>query len=288
MPTGWGGHRRGEKMSVKEGHVQVKNSTKIYDPEGVNVHAVDNCSFEIKAGEFMAIVGPSGCGKTTLLNMIAGFDTITEGEIYLDGNLIASPDKKLFPGPDRVVVFQAGALFDWETVLGNIIFGPMVTGLMTKSEATEKALGLIGMAGLKGYENEYPIRISSGMKRRVEILRALINEPKTLLLDEPYRALDAITKSVMHKFLLDVFDRVQKTVMFITHDLDESIYLSDRVGIMTTRPGKFKKWINVNLPRPRDFKIKKSPEFLELKKETLEAVHEEAKKSFERGEREGA
>lgn len=275
-------------MSVKEGHVQVKNSTKIYDPQGVNVHAVDNCSFEIKAGEFMAIVGPSGCGKTTLLNMIAGFDTITEGEIYMDGDLIASPDKKLFPGPDRVVVFQAGALFDWETVLGNIIFGPVTTGSMTKSEAAEKALGLIGMAGLKGYENEYPIRISSGMKRRVEILRALINEPKTLLLDEPYRALDAITKSVMHKFLLDVFDRVQKTVMFITHDLDESIYLSDRVGIMTTRPGKFKKWITVNLPRPRDFRIKKSPEFLELKKETIEAVHEEAKKSFERGEREGA
>jgi|TARA_Y100000031_G_scaffold63885_1_gene71734 NitT/TauT family transport system ATP-binding protein len=275
-------------MSAKEGHVQIINSTKIYDPEGVNVHAVDNCSFDINAGEFMAIVGPSGCGKTTLLNMIAGFDTITEGEIYLDGDLIASPDKKLSPGPDRVVVFQAGALFDWQTVLGNIIFGPMTTGLMTKSEATEKALELIGMAGLKGYENEYPIRISSGMKRRVEILRALINEPKTLLLDEPYRALDAITKSVMHKFLLDVFDRVQKTVMFITHDLDESIYLSDRVGIMTTRPGKFKKWVTVNLPRPRDFKIKKSPEFLELKKETIEAVHEEARKSFERGEREGA
>ena len=275
-------------MSTKEGHVQVKNATKIYDPQGVNVHAVDNCSFEIKAGEFMAIVGPSGCGKTTLLNMIAGFDSITEGEVYLDGNLIASPDKKLFPGPDRVVVFQAGALFDWETVLENIIFGPVATGAMTKSEAKEKALELIGMAGLKGYENEYPIRISSGMKRRVEIMRALINEPKTLLLDEPYRALDAITKSVMHKFLLDVFDRVQKTVMFITHDLDESIYLSDRVGIMTTRPGKFKKWITVNLPRPRDFRIKKSSEFLELKKETLEAVHEEARKSFERGEREGA
>jgi NitT/TauT family transport system ATP-binding protein len=215
--------------------------------------------------------------------MIAGFDSITEGEVYLDGDLIASPDKKLLPGPDRVVVFQAGALFDWQTVLENIIFGPLITGAMTKTEATKKALEQISIAGLQGYE-----KISSGMKRRVEILRALINEPKTLLLDEPYRAMDAITKSVMHKFLLDIFDRVQKTVMFITHDLDESIYLSDRVGIMTTRPGKFKKWINVDLPRPRDFRIKKSPEFLELKRETLEAVHEEAKKSFERGEREGA
>lgn len=275
-------------MIATEGHIQVKDATKVYDPQGINVHAVDNCSFDIEAGEFMAIVGPSGCGKTTLLNMIAGFDSITEGEIYMDGHLIASPAKQLHPGPDRVVVFQAGALFDWQTVLENIIFGPMTAGTMTKDEAKKRAIELINMAGLKGYENEYPIRISSGMKRRVEILRAIINEPKSLLLDEPYRALDAITKSVMHKFLLDVFDRVHKTIMFITHDLDEAIYLSDRVGIMTTRPGKFKKWITVNLPRPRDFRIKKSPEFLELKRETLEAVLEEAKKAFERGEREAA
>lgn len=275
-------------MKANEGHIQVKNATKIYHSQGVNVHAVDNCSFEIKAGEFVAIVGPSGCGKTTLLNMIAGFDSISRGEIHMDGHVIASPDKQLHPGPDRVVVFQAGALFDWQTVLENITFGPVNTGAMTKNEANSKALDLIRMAGLKGYEDEYPIRISSGMKRRVEILRALINEPKTLLLDEPYRAMDAITKSVMHKFLLDVFDRVHKTIMFITHDLDESIYLSDRVGIMTTRPGRFKKWITVDLPRPRDFRIKKSPEFLALKRETLAAVHEEARKSFERGEREGA
>jgi len=275
-------------VTVKEGHLQVKNATKVYDPQGVNVHAVDNCNFEIKAGEFVAIVGPSGCGKSTLLNMIAGFESITAGEIHMDGHLLASPDKKLQPGPDRVVVFQGGALFNWQTVLKNIVFGPVTTGVMTINEAEKKALDLIRMAGLKGYENDYPVKISSGMKRRVEILRALINEPKTLLLDEPYRALDAITKSVMHKFLLDVFDRVHKTVMFITHDLDESIYLSDRVGIMTTRPGKFKRWITVDLPRPRDFSIKKSPEFLALKKETLEAVREEAKKSFDRGEREGA
>jgi len=275
-------------MKTKEGHIVVENATKIYDPDGVNVHAVDNCSFEIKPGEFMAIVGPSGCGKTTLLNMIAGFDSITEGSISMDGNLIASPDKRLLPGPDRVVVFQQGALFDWQTVMDNIIFGPINTGSMNKQEAKKKAQELINMAGLKGHENDYPVRISSGMKRRVEILRALINEPKTLLLDEPYRALDAITKAIMHQFLLDVFDRVHKTIMFITHDLDESIYLSDRVGIMTTRPGKFKKWVEVDLPRPRNFHIKKSKRFLELKRETVQAVHEEAKKSFERGEREGA
>ena len=147
------------------------------------------------------------------------------------------------------------------TVRQNIMFGPLVTGSMTESEAGARAMELIRMAGLKGYENAYPIHISSGMKRRVEILRALINEPKTLLLDEPYRAMDAITKSVMHQFLLDMFDRVHKTVLFITHDLDEAIYLSDKVGIMTTRPGRFKKWIHVDLPRPRTFRTKNCRNF---------------------------
>lgn len=206
----------------------------------------------------------------------------------MDGNVIAAPGQPPRPGSDRVVVFQGGALFDWMTVRQNIMFGPLVTGSMTESEAGARAMELIRMAGLKGYENAYPIHISSGMKRRVEILRALINEPKTLLLDEPYRAMDAITKSVMHQFLLDMFDRVHKTVLFITHDLDEAIYLSDKVGIMTTRPGRFKKWIHVDLPRPRTFRTKKLPEFLEYKRQTIEAVREEARKSFERGEREGA
>ena len=196
-------------MVATKGHIEIKNVTKIYDPLGAQIHAVDNCSIDIKPGEFIAIVGPSGCGKTTLLNMTAGFDTVTDGEIYLDGELMASTTKKLSPGPDRVVVFQHGALFDWQTVLDNIIFGPVVTKLLTKAQATEKAQALINMAGLQGYENDFPIRISSGMRRRVEILRALINEPQVLLLDEPYRALDAITKGIMHKFLLDVFDRVQ-------------------------------------------------------------------------------
>lgn len=275
-------------MRTSEGHVRVVGAGKVYDPSGVNVCAVDNCSFEIRGGEFVAVVGPSGCGKTTLLNMTAGFESISSGEIRMDDRVIASPGSVSVPGPDRVVVFQAGALFDWQTVLENIIFGPVCTGAMPEAEARRKALDLIRMAGLGGYENEYPIRISSGMKRRVEILRALINEPKTLLLDEPYRAMDAITKSVMHSFLLDIFDRVHKTVFFITHDLDEAVYLADRVGVMTTRPGRFKTWITVDLPRPRSFSLKKSPEFLEYKRATLEAVHEEARKSFERGEREGA
>jgi len=276
------------EKTAKQGHIRVEDVTKIYDPEGVNVLAVENCSFEIKPGAFLAIVGPSGCGKTTMLNMVAGFDTVTKGKIYMDDSLLAAPNKKLLPGPDRVVVFQQGALFPWETVLDNIIFGPLASGLMKKEEAIEKAISLIEIAGLKGFENEYPVKISSGMLRRVEILRALINEPKILLLDEPFRALDALTKSIMHRFLLDMYEVVGKSIMFITHDLDEAIYLGDNVGIMTTRPGRFKKWIKVDIPRPRYDEVKSSKPFLDIKKEVVDAIHEEAVKSFERGEREMA
>jgi NitT/TauT family transport system ATP-binding protein len=271
---------------AKEGHVEIKNVTKIYDPLGVNVLAVADCSMEIKPGEFMAIVGPSGCGKTTLLNMLAGFDTLTEGEICVDNTCIASPTMRLTPGPDRVVVFQLGALFPWRTVLENVCFGPIMQGVMTRKEAAERGRELLRIAGLEGFENEYPMNISSGMQRRVEIVRALINEPKILLLDEPFRALDAMTKSVMHKYLLDLFDMIGKTIMFITHDLDESIYLADRVFVMTTRPGRLKKWINVDLPRPRDITVKVSDRFMELRQQAIDAVHEEALKAFERGERE--
>lgn len=269
-----------------EGHVEVRDITKIYDPLGANVLAVNKCSFEIRPGEFMAIVGPSGCGKTTFLNVLAGFETVTEGQICVDGKCVASPAKGLTPGPDRVVVFQSGALFPWKTVLENVSFGPIMQGAMSKKAATDKARELLHIAGLDGFEDEYPMNISSGMQRRVEIVRALINEPKILLMDEPFRALDAMTKSVMHKYLLDLFDAIGKTILFITHDLDESIYLADRVLVMTTRPGTVKKWIDVDIPRPRDIAVKVSDRFLELRQEAIDAVHEEALKAFERGERE--
>ncbi len=269
-----------------QGHVEVTDITKIYDPLGANVLAVYKCSFEIRPGEFMAIVGPSGCGKTTCLNVLAGFESVTEGRICVDGKCVASRSTGLTPGPDRVVVFQLGALFPWKTVLENVCFGPIMQGIMRKKAAIAKGRELLSIAGLEGFENEYPMNISSGMQRRVEIVRALINEPKILLMDEPFRALDAMTKSVMHKYLLDLFDVIGKTIMFITHDLDEAIYLADRVLVMTTRPGTVKKWIDVDIPRPRDIGAKVSDRFLELRQEAIAAVHEEALKAFERGERE--
>jgi NitT/TauT family transport system ATP-binding protein len=268
------------------GGVSIRRAGKIYDPEGVHVVAVDDCSFEVLPGSLCVVVGPSGCGKTTLLNTIAGFDHLTSGEIYLDDQLIAAPGRELEPGPDRIVVFQHGALFPWKTVLDNITYGPVIQGKMRRRDAETEARGLMEKVGLAGIESQYPGEISSGMRRRVEIIRALINDPKILLLDEPFRALDALTKSVMHEYLLELYDLSHKTIFFITHDLEEAIFLADQVVIMTTRPGRVKKRIAVDLPRPRTYRLLSSNRFLELKQETIEAVHEEALKAFEAGERE--
>ncbi|WP_243310046.1 ABC transporter ATP-binding protein [Fundidesulfovibrio agrisoli] len=278
-----------EKIATNErGRISIRNVTKVYDPDGAKVLAVDNCSMEIEAGEFCVVVGPSGCGKTTLLNAIAGFHSITSGEIHLDGELLCSGQKRTQPGSDRIVVFQNGALFPWYTVLENVTFGPVVQGGVNEKDAKDKARAMLGQMGLEGIENNYPSEISSGMRRRVEIARAMMNDPSVLLLDEPFRAMDALTKTVVHQFLLDVYDKSKKTVFFITHDLEEAIFLGSKVYIMTTRPAQIKTILNVDIPRPRDFRALSSATYIRLKKECIEAVHEEALKAFKAGEREMA
>ncbi len=277
-----------EFASGRRGHLECKHVTKIYDPLGVNVLAVDDCDLELKAGEFLAIVGPSGCGKTTLLNMVAGFDTVTEGEIKLDGEVIGAPGVNLKPGSDRVVVFQGGALFPWKSLVENVMFGPVMQGLMKKDEAKKKAMGLLKMTGLDDFANYFPLSVSSGMQRRTEIIRALMTDPKIILLDEPFRALDTLTKAIVHEQVLKVFRMTKKPIFFITHDLDEAIFLSDRVYIMTTRPGRLKDNIKIDLPRPRTPDMMAGERFLELKTKVFDMVHEEALKAFERGEREMA
>ena len=276
-----------QAATATKGAISIRNVTKIYDPEGVNVMAVDDCSLEIAPGEVCMIVGPSGCGKTTLLNAIAGFHSITSGEIYLDGELLCGPNKPLADqGADRMVVFQNGALFPWKSLLDNIAYGPIVQGIMDKKEANDKATEMLAEAGLGDVAQKYPGEVSSGMARRAEIVRALINDPKVLLLDEPYRAMDALTKSIMHESLLEVYDRTKVTIFFITHDLEEAIFLGDRVVVMTTRPAKTKKIVEVQIERPRDYTLLSSEEFRLLVAEAKGAVHEEAIKAFEAGERE--
>lgn len=268
------------------GALKISNAGKIYDPGGVHVVALDDVSIDVAAQEIFVVVGPSGCGKTTLLNAIAGFDQLTSGEISLDGELLASPGKQLRPGPDRMVVFQHGALFPWKSVLWNVTCGPLKQGRMSEAEATDKGRELLQRVGLQGIEKQYPEALSGGQKRRVEIIRALMNDPKVLLLDEPFRALDALTKSVVQEHLLELFDYSPKTIFFITHDLEEALFLGDRVATMTTRPGRIKTVLDVNMPRPRDYRVLTSERFLKLKEELNVAIHEEAIKAFEAGERE--
>ena len=271
----------------RKGEIRIADVVKIYGSETSGVRAVDNCTFDVPAGRITVVVGPSGCGKTTLLNAIAGFHGITSGTIHLDDALLCGPGQlKAAPGPDRIVVFQNGALFPWKTVIENVAFGPLMQGRLSKKVAFEKARALLAEAGLRNLESNYPGEISSGMRRRVEIARALMNDPKVLLLDEPYRALDSLTKSVMHEALLETFDRNHVTIFFITHDLEEAIFLGHRVVIMTTRPCRPKKILNVDIPHPRDYSVLTAKRFREYLDETIAAVHEEALKAFAAGERE--
>ena len=271
-----------------QGAICIKDVVKVYDPDRAAIMAVDHCTLDIAAGEICMIVGPSGCGKTTLLNAIAGFHSITSGEIYLDGELLCGPNKPMAdPGPDRIVVFQNGALFPWKTNLENVAFGVVMQGKMRKKEAYEKARAMMADAGLSGTEHNYPGEVSSGLRRRVEIVRALMNDPKVLLFDEPYRALDSLTKSVMHEALLEIYYKNNVTIFFITHDLEEAIFLGHRLVIMTSRPCRPKQILDVDIPHPRDYSVLTTPRFRELMDQTIEAVHEEARKSFEAGEREG-
>lgn len=279
----------GPAATPTKGAISIRDVTKIYDPDGAQVMAVDHCSMEIAPGEVCMIVGPSGCGKTTLLNAIAGFHSITEGEIILDGELLCGPKKPLASqGSDRIVVFQNGALFPWKTLAENVAYGPMVQRRWPKAECVERARVALKEAGLGAVADKYPGEVSSGMARRAEIVRALINEPRVLLLDEPYRAMDALTKQIMHEALLEMYDRTRVTIYFITHDLEEAIFLGDKVYVMTTRPCRVKKVIDINLPRPRDYTTLTTEAFRLLVKEADEAVHEEALKAFQAGEREMA
>lgn len=271
-----------------KGAISIRDVVKIYDPEGAAVLAVDHCSVEIAAGEICMIVGPSGCGKTTLLNAIAGFHSLSSGSIYLDGEMLCGPGKpQAEASPERIVVFQNGALLPWKTNLDNVALGPIVQGRMTKREARSRAKQMLVEAGLANVDDRYPGEISSGMRRRVEIVRALINEPKVLLFDEPYRALDSLTKSVMHESLLETYYRNKVTIFFITHDIEEAIFLGHKLVVMTSRPCKPKLVLDVDIEHPRSYSVLTSRRFRELMDETLDAVHEEATKAFEAGEKEG-
>ena len=239
--------------------LEVKDLTKIYHSQNGDVTAIDHVNLQVEESEFVMIVGPSGCGKTTLINMIGGLDEATSGQVILDGKEIEGP------GPDRGMVFQGYSLFPWLTVLKNVEFG-MKMRKVPAEERTRKAMEYIKLVGLEGFENALPKQLSGGMKQRVAIARTLANEPEMLLMDEPFGALDAQTRVVMQELLAKISRETRTTILFITHDIDEAVFLSNKIYVMSARPGKVIKEVNVYLPHKRNLELKDSPEFIEIRK----------------------
>ncbi len=249
-------------------HIEVKDVTLVYDTPGGRVPGIQGVSFDMEASEFLCIVGPSGCGKTTLLNILAGFLAPAAGVIRIGGKAVSGN------GLDRGVVFQDFAqLFPWRTALGNVTFGLEMKGV-PKAEREAIALQQLKLVKLEKFAHAYPHHLSGGMQQRVAIARALAYNPAVLLMDEPFAALDAMTRDEMQKLLADVWRETRKTVIYVTHNVAEAVYLGDRVVVMTPHPGRVKTELRVGLPRPRD---PLSVEFLEVQKRLLQQLSEASK-----------
>ena len=256
-------------MSVARGHIAIRDAGVVFGANGSQVEAVRGVSLSVAAGEFVSLIGPSGCGKSTLLNMVAGFVRPSSGEVLLDGEPVRRP------GSDRGVVFQQYSLFPWTTVRKNVEFGLKMQGVPAAKRET-MARTLLGLAGLLSFEHHYPDQLSGGMKQRVGIVRALATSPQVLLMDEPFGALDSQTRVVMQEILTNMWQKFRISVLFITHDIDESVFLSDRIYVMTARPGRIKAEIRVPLGRPRVQAMTASPEFIALAQRLKLLIREES------------
>lgn len=254
---------------VRKGHIEMRDISVRFGLNGQAIEAISGVSLEVKPGDFVTVIGPSGCGKSTLLNIVAGFLRPTVGEALLDGRRI---DK---PGADRGVVFQQYSLFPWMTVRKNVEFGLKMQGLNINARESA-ARGLLGMAGLLAFENHYPEQLSGGMKQRVGIVRALATSPQVMLMDEPFGALDSQTRTVMQEILTNMWQQLQLSVLFITHDIEEAIFLSEKVYVMTARPGRIKAEIAIPLPRPRTPEMMASPTFHALVRQLKALIREES------------
>ena len=241
---------------------------------GAPVRALMPIDLNVAENDFITILGPSGCGKSTLLRIIAGLDRPSEGRVLLDGREVRAP------GPDRGMVFQSYTLFPWLTVAENIAFGLREKGV-PEAQRKEIVANYVQLVGLKGFENHWPKQLSGGMQQRTAIARALANDPEILLLDEPFGALDNQTRGLMQELLLGIWERERKTVLFVTHDIEEAIFMASRVIVMSARPGHIKSDVTVDLPHPRSYTIKTSPEFSELKARLTEEIRVEAMQAAE-------
>jgi len=255
------------------GRIEITDLGMVFGRDGRTVEAVRRFTLMTTPGEFVALLGPSGCGKTTVLNAVAGFALPTVGRVVVDGEIVAQP------GADRGMVFQQHSLFPWKTVLGNVEFGLKMRGV-GKKERKSQAHAYLSLVGLTGFEHAYPRELSGGMQQRVGIARALVNRPRVLLMDEPFGALDAQTRLTMQELLLGVWREVRTTVLFVTHDIDEAIFLADRVAVMTGSPGQIRDLVEVKLTRPRAAEIITTPAFMALKARVLAQVREESARTL--------
>ena len=234
-----------------------------------STRALEPTDLDIAANDFVTILGPSGCGKSTLLRIVAGLDKPSSGEVLLDGRRITGP------GPDRGMVFQSYTLFPWLTVAENIAFGLREKG-RPAPEVRDITARYVDRVGLKGFEHHWPKQLSGGMQQRTAIARALANDPKILLLDEPFGALDNQTRSLMQELLLGIWERERKTVLFVTHDIDEAIFMASRVVVMSARPGRIKADIPVGFPHPRPYTLRTTAAFIDLKQKLIDEIRVEA------------
>ena len=236
--------------------------------------AIEGFSLAIEPGEFVCLLGPSGCGKSTVLNAVAGFVPVADAKVVVDGKPVSGP------GADRGMVFQQYSLFPWKTVLENVAFGPRMQGAR-RSEARRKAREYLEFVGLSAFADKYPATLSGGMQQRVGIARALVNHPAVLLMDEPFGALDAQTRGLMQENLLRLWHEIGATVLFVTHDVDEALYLADRVVVMSAAPGRVLLNLEIELPRPRPDDVFALPAFAEAKRQCLRLIRQESQRAFD-------
>lgn len=261
-----------KQVRSQQGKITIDGVSVTFEKAGETLLAVSETSLTVEPGEFVSILGPSGCGKSTLLNCVAGYIVPTTGSIHVDQDAVNGP------GPDRGMVFQQYSLFPWKTVLQNVAFGPR---MLRRAQPESIAETFIAMVGLSKFSNRYPKELSGGMQQRVGIARALANYPRVLLMDEPFGALDSQTRHMMQENLLQIWSEFGTTVMFVTHDIDEAIFLSDRVLIMSASPGRIIANIQIELPRPRHPDMTVGDDFIKLRRECHEYIRAESLKAFE-------
>lgn len=268
-----------EKPRQIKPEMVIQDLSKCYGFGRTVRYILKDCSFELEEGKITVLIGPSGCGKSTLVNLLAGYEMPDTGTISIEGAPVRGP------GGDRLVVFQETALFPWMTIFSNVAFGPRAKNIASKSDIRTMVGGMLEKVGLQDFWQKYPSHLSGGMQRRGELARMLVNNPKVMILDEPFRGLDAMTRELMQEYFCTLLEERHGTVLFITSEIDEAIFMADRILIMSMQPGRIVREIDVTLPRPRQKEMLMSKQSQLYKQEALETLYEEALKAFSSGSR---